>query len=33
VLKGRNPIAKDYELFNYEYDSEEEWEEGENEGE
>jgi hypothetical protein len=32
VISGRNPFGKDSEVFNYEYDSEEEWEE-EEEGE
>jgi hypothetical protein len=33
MLNGRNPIAQDHELLNYDYDSEAEWEEDEGEGE
>jgi hypothetical protein len=32
VLNGRRPFQMDHELFNYDYDSEAEWEEGDGEG-
>lgn len=32
VLTGRRPFEKDHKLFNYDYDSEAEWEEGDGEG-
>ncbi len=33
ILNGRRPFAKDPELFNYEYDSEADWDEEEEAGE
>ena len=32
-MNGRRPFEKDHAIFNYEYDSEGEWEEGDGEGE
>jgi hypothetical protein len=32
VLTGRNPFEKDHNVFNYDFDSEGEWEEGDGEG-
>ena len=33
IISGRRPFAKDYSVFNYDYDSEAEWEEEDPEGE
>lgn len=32
IVSGRKPFAKDYSIFNYDYDSEAEWEEEDPEG-
>ena len=32
ILNGRRPYEKDFKIFNYDFDSEGEWEEGDAEG-